>query len=159
MEAGEALEGAAPLLEEPSAGSAQLDEQVLALDRLAQCGVHGFHHAVDGGRDGGLHLHGLHHQQLVALGDLVADAHRDGGNQAWNGGGDLERIGDVGLQPGLRLGRDFLVGDEGLPGDAVELVGDVRRPSLSGSLTLTRRMTSVLPSSMCTLISSPRRSP
>ena len=41
------------------------DQQILALDGIAK----GVHDAVNGSRDGRLHLHRLHHQEFVAFDD------------------------------------------------------------------------------------------
>ena len=78
-------------------------------------------HAVRGGGDGGLHLHRLHHQELVALRHLVADSDGDTRDQAWDRRADLERIREVGLGSGLGLRRDLLVRDVGLARHAVQL--------------------------------------
>ena len=75
----------------------QLHNQILALNRVADLGVEGVHHAVDRGVDRGLHLHRFHHQELVALGHLLADADGDADDEARDRSADVLHVAEVGL--------------------------------------------------------------
>ena len=77
-----------------------------------------------------MHLHRLHRYELVVLGDLRPDAHREAGDDAGNGCGHFQRIGRVGLHAALGLGRDTFVLDVGLARHAVQLERDGAPPVL-----------------------------
>lgn len=58
---------------EPQSPRFQLHEKIFAFDRVPDLHVDSVHNADRCGVNRGLHLHGFHHQQFIAFGNLRAD--------------------------------------------------------------------------------------